>query len=80
MTKFRVTTREPGRTVKQSLDYPDERAVLADAQRALTEMVREHVPKRKRGNFKVQVNDETGQEVYSAALGFSAKTKSQPKT
>ncbi|MDP3411521.1 MAG: hypothetical protein Q8S38_24770 [Bosea sp. (in: a-proteobacteria)] len=57
------------------LEFRDAEAAVDDAQIALTEMAREGLPSGKRADFAVRVRDESGDEIYVAALHFTAKTK-----
>lgn len=68
--KFRITTQDPKGRARHSLDYPNEAAATDDAQRALADMAKDHLPDGERADFKVQVEDEAGHRLYRGCLGF----------
>lgn len=70
MPRFRVTSKDPAGSVRQSVDYPSEQAATDDAQRSLADMARDTLPNGRRAKFKVRVEDEAGHEVYRASLDF----------
>jgi hypothetical protein len=73
MAKFKVTTKEPHGSARQSIDFPDEAAASEDAQRALLDMAHETLPNGARADFAVKIEDKAGDEVYSASLAFRSQ-------
>ncbi|WP_126111798.1 MULTISPECIES: hypothetical protein [unclassified Bosea (in: a-proteobacteria)] len=73
MPKYRVTTKDPGGSARQSMDFPSEQAATDDAQRALVDMAKETLPNGERARFKVRVQDQAGDEVYRASLDFKGR-------
>jgi hypothetical protein len=73
MPKFRVTTKDPGGSVRHSIDFPNEKAASDDAQRALADMAKDSLPNGERTGFKVRVEDQAGDEVYRASLDFKGR-------
>ncbi len=53
---------------EEGIDFPDEAAASAEAQRALADMAREGLPNGPHSDFAVHVRDETGTEIYRATM------------
>ena len=77
MPKYTVTIDEgngPERS-GEALEFANEKAATDDAQIALAEMARDHMPDGKSAQYGIQLKDDTGNEVYKADLRFSAKDR-----
>ncbi|AMJ62926.1 DUF6894 family protein [Bosea sp. PAMC 26642] len=76
MPKFIVTTDEgkSAEPVRESMEFPTEKAATDDAQIALSEMAREKLPNGSHADFHVKVADEAGEQIYQASLTFDAQT------
>lgn len=72
MPRFKITT-EIGRRRElhdEDLEFPHVEAARRDAQLALTEMCREGAPHHRSADFGVKLEDDSGKQVYRAALHF----------
>lgn len=79
MPKFRVLSKDPRGAQRGTIDFPDEQSAASDAQRALVDMASEVIPNGDRADFRVQVDDASGEEVYRASLKFRGRTRRRRK-
>jgi hypothetical protein len=75
MPKFKITTDTGSgpETYDEDLEFPHAVAAEHDAQVALTEMCRDGLPHDKSADYGVRIEDESGKQVYRAALHFEAE-------
>ncbi|AMJ62767.1 DUF6894 family protein [Bosea sp. PAMC 26642] len=74
MARFFFDTHDDGSVDLDTsgVDLPDEAAARDEAQRALSDMVREKLPNSEHLDFGVIVRDEAGAQIYVASLTFVA--------
>jgi len=64
----------------EKLDFPHTKAATDDAQVALVEMAKEKLPNGKAAHFGVEIEDDTGKQVYKASLDFAGETQDDLET
>ncbi|AMJ60963.1 DUF6894 family protein [Bosea sp. PAMC 26642] len=82
MPKFYFTT-DNGKVVDaddEGVELPDYIAAKDEAQNALVDIIRERLPNGEHADFKVEVQDETGDAIYLALMKFEAGNPKEKAT
>lgn len=64
----------------EPMEFSDASAARRDAQIAMTEMARDHIPGKRKARLAVEIDDEKGASIYRAKLEFSGYDGEEPET
>lgn len=77
MPKYNFTTNDGSgpETTDEPLALPNDNSAADEAQNALVDMAREHLPDGSVADFDAAVADEQGKEIYTASLRLRASKR-----
>ncbi|BCB18680.1 hypothetical protein [Bosea sp. ANAM02] len=64
----------------EPMEFSDASAARRDAQIAMTEMARDHIPGKRKAHLAVEIDDDRGAAIYRAKLEFSGYDGEEPET
>ena len=64
----------------EPMEFSDSQAARRDAQIAMTEMARDHIPGKRKAHLAVEIDDDQGAAIYRAKLEFSDYDGEEPET
>lgn len=64
----------------EPMEFSDASAARRDAQIAMTEMARDHIPGERQAHLAVEIDDDKGAAIYRAKLEFSGYDGEEPET
>ena len=65
---------------EEPMEFRDAQAARRDAQIAMTEMARDHIPGKRKAHLAVELDDDKGAAIYRAKLEFSGYDGEEPET
>ncbi len=63
----------------EPMEFADASAARRDAQIAMTEMARDHIPGKRKAHLAVEIDDDKGAAIYRAKLEFSGCDGEEPE-
>ncbi|MCR4524529.1 MULTISPECIES: hypothetical protein [Bosea] len=63
----------------EPMEFSDTSAARRDAQIAMTEMARDHIPGKRKAHLAVEIDDDKGAAIYRAKLEFSCYDGQEPE-